>query len=132
MTTLRELIAKIDLNAEYNDWADKEMFSGALGLNCWGYDNIFDKAVKRYWLNSWVCTDTRVGTAAYFLNNELVAVSHQQARKSDCVVQFVSNEAANKMREFILSLEDNPQATLCNLDQEIICTAEAGYRTVLE
>ena len=55
-------------------------------------------------LVSWMCSDTLVGIMAYYLDSELVSISFQPARKSNCELYWVSSETREKMRAFIFSL----------------------------
>lgn len=127
MTTLREAIALIDKNDHRaQSWAEIDEFSRELGLSVYGWYPAFEDRMKKYWVHSWNCTDTWVGTAAYFLDGELVAVSTQKGRKWDEEFEWVSREAAAKVREFILSLEEDEQRsyTIVNLDQDFTLTEE--------
>lgn len=120
MPTLKTLIDSIVKSDENEVWPDIDDFSSVLNLSVCGYSPEFNQDVKGYFIYHWLCTDTHVGTACYFLNDELVAVSQQDARKSDKNIFFVSKEAADKMRSYILSLEGKESIVpLCNMEQEI-------------
>ena len=64
-------------------------------------------ALKAYWSLNWVCTDTGVGLRFYFLNDEFIGASFQPARKSDEEFQWVSQEAFDKCKEYILGVYIN-------------------------
>ena len=119
---LRELIAKVDRSDKNEDDADIDAFCQALDINEWlGWDKRFDERVKGYALTQWLCTDTHVGMNVYFMDDEPVAVSTQSARKSDVYIRFVSEEAALKVRDFILSLvkeDEKFYPTIAALDDE--------------
>lgn len=119
---LRELIAKVDRSAKNEDAADIDTFCQALDINEWlGWDKRFDERVKGYALTQWLCTDTPVGMNVYFMDDEPIAVSTQSARKSDVYIRFVSEEAALKVRDFILSLvkeDEKFYPTIAALDDE--------------
>jgi len=98
---------------EHESWAEPSDFARALDIFDTEYSDEFSKRVKKFYVvgANWICTDTRVGLAVYLFDDMPVAVSAQPARKSDETVEFVSREAAMKMREYILSLSD-PQLTV--------------------
>lgn len=74
----------------------------------------FENRVKGFWLVKWLCTDTWVGTAVYYLDWDPICCAVKNCRKCDPHFFFVSKEAAFKMREFLLSLrdEDEPEFEL--------------------
>lgn len=71
----------------------------------------FNDAVKAYWVSKHCCTDTWVGDAAIYLNNKLVAMTSQDARKSEYNIYYLNNECAEEMRTFILGLVDAQECT---------------------
>jgi hypothetical protein len=71
-------------------------------------------------VSKWLCTDTWVGSHAYFLDGVLVAAGFQPARKSYMRISFVSTEAATKLREFILSMVPNEELNFDIIDQNRI------------
>lgn len=119
---LSELIHKVDRSERNSSSADIDDFSRALDLDdCMGWHEEFDKRVKGYFLIRWYCTDTWVGYRVYFMDDEPVAISSQTGRKSDEEIEFVSLEAAQKVKDFIKSLEGEEEfnPTLANMDEEI-------------
>lgn len=118
---LRELIQKVDRSTKNEDAADIDAFCQALDINEWlGWNKDFDERVKGYALTQWLCTDTHVGMNVYYMDDRPVAVSTQSARKSDVRISFVSLEAAQQVKDFILSLvgADELNPTLCDLEEE--------------
>lgn len=120
---LSELIAKVDRSKKNLLSADADAFCQALDINEYlGWDQRFDDRVKGYALTQWLCTDTHVGMNVYFMDDEPVAISSQTARKNDTDMYFVSSEAAQKVKDFILSLveEQHPfNPSLVDLDEEM-------------
>lgn len=121
-------IAGIDYTRPENDpkrgWtsSDPSVFASALGLDFWeGWNSVFDSRVKKFWIASWICTDTRVGLACYVMDGSPVAVSRQSARKSEEVIEFLTLEDVERMRALILSLmeEDRKSPPLCDLNEEL-------------
>lgn len=128
---LREAIAKIDkTSSRAQDWSNIEDFSQELGLNVYTGHHEFEQRVKKYWIHSWYCTDTWVGLAAYFMDDELICVTVQKGRKWDEEFQWVSKEAALKVRDFILDIDkdDSREVSLLNLDEDLSGLAEDGER----
>lgn len=121
---LREAIAKIDKTDRHAQcWVNMEDFRYEFDIHtCYDYDadREFEKRVKKYWIHSWNCTDTWVGLAAYFFDDELVAVSYQSARKDDETFDWVSKEAAIKLRDFIVELNSPARDyKIVNLDEDM-------------
>ena len=118
---MRDLINAVERNDKNSTSADIDEFCRELDLNEYpGWNKEFDDAVKGYWLTKWLCSDTWVGCAVYYMNGEPVAISTQTARKSSTEYEFVSLEAATKLRKFILEClgESEFTPTIANLDEE--------------
>jgi len=64
---------------------------------------IDNRLTKKYY-ESWICTDTQVGIAVYFLDGEVVCISWQPYRKSTEEFWFVSEELGQKLHDYFLSL----------------------------
>lgn len=84
--------------------------------------------LKSYWIGNWCCTDSYVGCRVYFLDDEPVAVSSQLGRKCDETFEWISKEAALKVREYLFSLivEEEYEfiGPLCDLNEDV----EEGYK----
>lgn len=119
---MRDLILIVDRSENNTTEPDIDDFSSALNLDChFGWDEKFCKRVVGYWLIKWYCSDTWVGTRVYYMDDQPVAYSNQSARKSDEFIYFVSLEAANKVKGFILELigEEEFTPVIGNMDEEI-------------
>jgi hypothetical protein len=84
--------------------------------------------MSSYFLVKWICTDTWVGTRVYYLDDKPVCVSTQTARKSDEKFNWVSQEAFDKVVEYVESLRDKSEYevdTISNMDEVF-----KGYYTV--
>ena len=71
----------------------------------WEYDE--HEVVKRlcvYTLFEWMCTDTRVGLRALYFDGEPVAAIYQRGRKSALSIRWVSQEKAEQVRGYLLTL----------------------------
>jgi hypothetical protein len=96
-----------------------------LGINLWGVseENEQEKRLQTLYLRVWYCTDTWVGTKAYFFDGEFVAVSDQIGRKYQQEFQWVSVQAYKKVKEYLLSLtkeeEDIPLLEEADLEQDL-------------
>lgn len=62
------------------------------------------KRLQAYFYVKWYCTDTVVGGRVYFLDNEPVAVSWQDGRKSDENFDWIDKESVHK---YLLSLSSD-------------------------
>lgn len=99
-TTLRKLISEINKSNKTDpSW---ERLADIFNI----YDLYWsdDPRLKCYFIKKWYCTDTYVGTTVYFLDNEFIGYSIQNARKSDENFKFVSKELAEKLRNYLQSL----------------------------
>lgn len=109
MATLRQLIDKASQlpKKEYNLW-DENLLS-ALGLDIC-YDN-YDAPSKltTNHLKQWYCTDTWVGIDVIYLNNVPVVVTNQVGRKMNVNIYFLSEEAKNSVKDYLISLYNNQQ-----------------------
>lgn len=140
MSILKELIQNINQcpDPKGYDWAELSDFSGlcsSVGYLGWDAFEEFATRVKCYWINKWMCTDTMVGTAVYFMDGEPVAVSHQRGRKSNKDVLFVSLEAANKVSAYVYELlikHNDISIQLVDMGQEIPLDTDGGYRFELK
>ena len=101
-----DIFASPETMLENESWAEPCDFQYALEFGYVDYSDEFSERVKKFFVvgANWICTDTRVGLAVYLFDGVPVAVSAQPARKSTETIEFVSVEAAKKMREYILSL----------------------------
>lgn len=127
-TTLRELISKVDKSKESSfDWGK---LSSEFNID--GLYHSDDPRLKAYALQEWLCTDTLVGTYVHFLDDEFVFISIQTARKSDVHYNFISIEAAYKVREYLLSLieiNEIEHDIIYGLDEEIDDTYQIQYNS---
>lgn len=79
-----------------------------------------DTRLKCFPVIQWCCTDTWVGLEALYLDDELVGMTWQEARRSTIDIKWISQEAANKTRNYILSLTPIPDSiALIGADEEI-------------
>lgn len=103
---LREIIERVDRSYfNENEPSYSELASNEFGLNGYDVTQDWDKGrLKTYSYAKWLCTDTHVGGLIYFLDDECVAVSWQNARKSDEDIDWISKEAYIKVRDYLISL----------------------------
>lgn len=116
--TWREAIANVATKPEF-DTPCPYALQDALGLENEWVD--CDRIQQKY-IASWICTDTRVGLSVYFFDGEPVAVSGQSGRKSREQVEFLSLDAAGRVRNYLESLippENRIEPSLVNLEEEI-------------
>lgn len=119
---LIDAIKRVDRSKGNSLDPDYLEFCEELGITDYtGWNSEFCKRVQGYYLIKWLCTDTYVGLVAYYLDDEPVAVSMQNARKSDTNYEFINKEAAEKVRIFLLSLqeEETPTFSLMDSDEDI-------------
>ena len=106
--TLEKLINQIDFdNKSIQDDIDWERL--AYCFNIYDFDWSTDTRMKSYFIKTWYCTDSYVGTRAYFLDGKFVAISNQSGRKSDEIFKFSTKETFYLTRDYILSLRDKEE-----------------------
>lgn len=107
---IKDIIANLDkTEANRCDGVtyDMEHFISELDLSCWDVRQSREKpSLKSYWLCNHYCTDSYVGLRGYFLNEEFVCLTMQKGRKCNEIFEWVSVEAQVKVREYILSLDE--------------------------
>ena len=109
MATLKQLIEKASQlpKQEYELW-DEDLLS-TLGLDIIHHN--YEKTVNltTNHLKQWYCTDTWVGIDVIYLNNSPVAVTNQVGRKMNVNIYFLSEEAKNSVKDYLISLYNNQQ-----------------------
>jgi hypothetical protein len=130
---LRQLIETLDKSDNNKQEVDIYDLEGLLN-NCFSINTYLDKSktntrVTCYWLGKWLCTDTHVGYRVYFLDDKLLALSYQPARKSDETFTFASKEVKQELKDYIVSLievdeEEFEDEFYLNLDKDF----GVGYR----
>lgn len=117
-----ELIEKLDKSEENEAYVDLENIAEDLDINLYNY--IKQDRLKSYWILHWYCIDSWVGTKAYFFDNEFVCYSVQTGRKSDEEFEWISMEAAKKVRDYIFSLmevrENNLYINLMDKEEDVL------------
>lgn len=102
---LKDIIEKVVNDSSKEDkWGtDSSELLSLFGLHCYEVDyEVFQSAVKTFWIKKWLCTDTYVGYSVIVLNGEPVAVTRQTARKNDKDVFFLSADHASKMHSWLI------------------------------
>lgn len=112
-------IAKIiDKSQENESFVDLEQLQQELDLHVYGYAE--QERLKAYWVENWLCTDTCVGGRMYFFDGEPVAYSYQSARKSHEQFAWFSQEAAEKVRDFVQELsKEKLTVNICDINEDI-------------
>lgn len=109
MATLRQLIDKASQlpKKEYELW-DENLLS-ALGLDIihLNYEKPVNLTTNH--LKQWYCTDTWVGIDVIYLNNHPVAITNKKSRKSSVNIYFLSEESKNSVKDYLISIYNNPQ-----------------------
>ena len=104
MATLKQLIEKASQlpKKEYALW-DENLLS-ALGLDIIHHNYEKPVSLSTNHLKQWYCTDTWVGIDIIYLNNHPVAVTNQIGRKWNVNIYFLSKEAKNSVKDYLISL----------------------------
>lgn len=97
---LIDIAKKIDKSDKNMSEIDISKICEQLDINFYGW--IEQNRLKCYWIGSWYCTETQVGYRMYFLDNELVALSIQNGRKSDERIKWINKKAAEDVKNYII------------------------------
>lgn len=126
---IKEIITRVDKSPQFEDKIFISEMAEEMGLDYGDYDYSEQNRLTSFYIGSWICTDTEVGYKVYFFDDEPVAVSSQNARKSDEEIEWLSKEAFNKVREYVLTfkVENEPVISLCDPDEEIGDTYKIHY-----
>lgn len=126
---LRDIAKKIDKSKKNQDEVDISNISEELDINFYGW--IEQDRLVCYWIGNWYCTDSWVGYRMYFLDDEPVAVSTQNGRKSDEQFEWFGKETACKVRDYILSIipKEELSIKLCSLDDDIGDSYKISFNT---
>jgi len=73
--------------------------------------------LSKKWFESWTCTDTEVGIAVYFLDDELVCISWKPYRKSAEEFWFCSEKLGKKLYDYLWSLTGRYEKTFRLVDK---------------
>ena len=127
---LIEIANKIDKSERNESYIDLSEIAEMFGLSLWGY--VEQDRLKAYHLGPWYCTDSWVGSRLYFFDDEFVAYSFQEGRKCDEKFKWVSKEAVDKVKNFILtfiSKEDDWCISYCDINEDIGDSYKIGFNT---
>jgi hypothetical protein len=130
-TTLGKILSEIILNDNKLKttpaWGDL-----ASEFKLWDLHWSDDQRLKCYFISVECQTDTWVGTKAYFLDHEFVAISYQESRKSFEDFDFFSKERAMKVKQYLESLLESENVienlTYISQDDFLLEEIEDTYR----
>lgn len=130
---LRQLIANFKMPPDNHYGANwDENLSEALHLSHVMHYMDWDKFGERLShvpIAPWYCTDTWVGLYFYVLDEEVVAVSMQTGRKNHQVIEFVSQEAFDKILAYAKDCltGETPVVPMANLDEDFGAMYQVGF-----
>lgn len=115
-----DIAKKIDKSSQNEDWIDTTVIGDELGVDI---PYVEQDRLKCYWVGNWCCTDTYVGYRMYFFDDEPIAFSVQNARKSDENFHWFSQELTVKVRDYLLTLiieeENDLHVAICDINQDL-------------
>lgn len=119
---LSEAIQRLDRSDKNKCWIDEE-FAAELGLEClFPFLNYEEHGFASYFLTSWLCSDTHVGTSIVFYDGEAIAVVHQGSRRGRKSYAWIGGyEAKLKIRKVLLTLYEaqDGETVVADLDEDI-------------
>jgi hypothetical protein len=126
---ITDIINSLDLfNKTLQDDPNWEDLCAALDIQNYGFYSE-DPRLRAYHVVTWYCTDSYVGMRAYFLDDEFIGISEQIGRKYNQEFKFVSKDAADKTRDYVLSLmkPKYSEPNLLDLEEEVSGYYSIGY-----
>lgn len=116
---LKEIIERIDKSEENRNCIDFEALARELDIS-FGYTDVDDKDLRltSYFLSPFDDEGIFCGEALYFFDNEFVAISYRASESSDEDFRWISREAANTVRKYLLEIDDFESALrFCDLKE---------------
>jgi hypothetical protein len=112
----------LDMTKQYPCYQTEEFWDDLMdnGAYCDADYAVFSEHMKIVNIKNWMCTDTLVGFFAYFFDYELVCISFQPYRKSNMELHWVSKEAANKVKKFMLAIMPERKKDLMMIDDDLL------------
>lgn len=130
---IREIINIVDKSKEFEQTVSLSGIAHKhFGINIDIYQEDVER-LKSYYIGNWLCTDTCVGYKVYFFDDKPVAVSSQQARKSNENIEWLSKEDYHIVKKYLLSLSEDEEYgfDLADLDEEIRDSYKISYTSQL-
>lgn len=109
MTTIKEILETIDTSKMEDDcFVDiYSMCESEFEIYEWLNQPKDNVRLTCCYYHSWTCTDTEVGIRVWYLDNNPVCISWQPFRKSNEEFGWLSQEAFDGVKAYIVSLQDN-------------------------
>lgn len=95
-----------------------EGINQAVGVSLTLDGNAVNARLKSHWLITWWGDDQIVGVRVYYLDDEPVAYSVQRGRKCDEDFTFVSPEAVERLRAFLMQCAEPDTDNLQYIDSD--------------
>lgn len=136
---IKDIIAKIKVEDHTMYRVDFETIGEDLGLSWEEIEEIEEsknERIRTEFVSCHYCTDEYVGLEAYFLDGELICLTHKAARKSNKqVVGWVSQELAQETKDYIKSISKKKDSVfeveILNLEEDIGDSFKVEYTNQL-
>lgn len=115
---LKAIIETLNKTSDNKCYVDVEGFIEEFGIQGYITHSEVDERLSCYWVENWLCTDTTVGTLAYFFDDTFVCITHQEARKAMTDYSWVSKTEYDLVKNFFLSLLDEDDINLLDLEED--------------
>ncbi|PRS01365.1 hypothetical protein [Bacillus halotolerans] len=116
---LIDIANKIDKSEQNRQWVDTDDIGYELRID--NVPCVEQDRLKCYWVGNWYCTDSYVGYRMYFFDDEPAAFSIQLGRKCEESFHWFTLELAKKVREYLLSLNQEKELniSICDINEDI-------------
>lgn len=99
----------LDKSPANSEWVDISEIGLQFNINM-NIDYIEQDRLTCYWVSSWRCIETCVGTRLYFLDEKPVAYSYQLTRMSKKIFCWFSLEDAESVRKYLFTLNGKEES----------------------
>lgn len=103
--TIQEALNNLDkTELDYQSAVSLEWIAKEVGIKFYDFSAWDSPKVKKFPLKTWLCTDTIVGFHAYFLDDTLVAISHQCGRKYPVEMYWIDTEKYKMVFDHVIDV----------------------------
>lgn len=124
----KDAIASLDRSRDTETNID--VFLRLFGMYEMGWDDEFNRRVKANYIETWLCTDTFVGIAIIFFDDQPIGVTTQTARKNTMKLNFFVgvDDQIQKLQQLLAELSAEPELDRIAFDDNVKFYTSDNYR----
>ncbi len=116
--TLRDIINSVDKTKAHKQLVDVCEMADEMYIDNFINFESQDRLVS-YYVANWYCTDSMVGYRVFFFDNEAVAFGIKKGRKAYEDIKWISKEAYQKVKEYVLTFTEPKEDNIDLLDLDL-------------